>query len=202
MKDLTKRQEEIFGYICDCIEEKMCPPTIREVAEYFSISVKGSYDHIKAIEKKNYIRCNQNRSRSIEILKKREKSKKAEMISVPLLGNVAAGKPLFAEENYEGVVEVPGHFLRAGKHFAVNIKGDSMIEAGILDGDIAIIRQQSIAENGEIVVAMLDDAFTLKRFYREKNRIKLQPENSEYQPIYITDVKILGKLAFIFRKYE
>jgi repressor LexA len=202
MKGLTHRQKEVFDFIDDYIKTRKYPPTIREVAKHFDISVKGSYDHIKALEKKHYIRSHLNQSRSIEILKTDETKKKTPLSKIPLLGNVAAGKPLFAEENLDGTIEVPNTIVENGTYFALHVKGDSMKDAGILDGDVAIIRYQSVAENGEIIVAMLDDSVTLKRIYKDKYRVKLQSENQAYPPIFAFDVNILGKLACIIRKYD
>jgi repressor LexA len=201
MKKLTKRQREILDFIKSYIKKHNYPPTIREVADGFEISVKGSYDHIKAIEKKEYIRCNLNRSRAIEILDNDEQSDTVTK-KVPILGSVAAGQPLFAEENFDGTIAIPSDFVGKGKCFAVKVKGDSMKDAGILDGDIAIIDHRDMAENGEIVVAMVDEAVTLKRLYLEKNRIKLQSENTDFPPIYTRNAKILGKLACVVRKYK
>ena len=201
MKGLTNRQKEVLEFICHFIRTRKYPPTVREIAQNFRISVKGSYDHIKALQKKKYIRCDFKRSRTIEILKY-DDLKNPEMTKIPILGNVAAGKPLFAEENFDGEVDMPEDYIGKGKHFALHVRGDSMKDAGILDGDIAIIQHQNVAENGEIVVAMLDDSFTLKRFCIEKNRIRLQSENKAYPPIFTMDVKILGKLSCIIRKYE
>jgi repressor LexA len=125
-----------------------------------------------------------------------------EFISIPIIGNVAAGVPLFADENQEGTVTLPGNFLRKGKHFALHVKGDSMQDAGIMDGDLAIFLHQNNADNGNIVVAMVNEAVTLKRFYREKNRVKLKAENPVYPPIYTQNIQVLGKLEYIFRKYD
>ncbi|NOY10330.1 MAG: transcriptional repressor LexA [Spirochaetes bacterium] len=201
MKGLTGRQEEVLKYIKRYITEHQFPPTIREIGENFGISVRGSYDHVKALEKKDYIKCQLNRSRAIELLPKAN-MEKGSLRKIPLLGNVAAGKPLFAEENFEGHVELPAAYLNNGKHFALNIKGDSMKDAGIMDGDVAVISHQNTADNGDIVVAMLDDAVVLKRFYMEKNRVKLKSENESYLPIYSQNVRILGRLTCIIRKYE
>ncbi len=201
MKGLTGRQEEVLKYIKRYITEHQFPPTIREIGENFGISVRGSYDHVKALEKKDYIKCQLNRSRAIELLPKAN-MEKGSLRRIPLLGNVAAGRPLFAEENFEGHVELPAAYLSNGKHFALNIKGDSMKNAGIMDGDVAVISHQNTAENGDIVVAMLEDAVVLKRFYMEKNRVKLKSENESYLPIYSQNVRILGRLTCIIRKYE
>ncbi len=202
MKELTKRQEETLEYIRAFIDKHNYPPTIREMAASFNISVKGAYDHIKALEKKGRIKCDGNRSRTIEILDKK-KTDEPETIQIPILGKVAAGKPLFAEENYDGMLNMPSTRLGSGKFFALHVAGDSMQDVGILDGDVAIFTQKNSAENGDIVVAMInDEAYTLKRFYREKNRIKLKAENPVYPPIYTQNVKVLGKLKCIVRDYD
>ncbi|WP_455381544.1 transcriptional repressor LexA [Salinispira pacifica] len=201
MKEITARQREILQFIKTFIETHRFPPTIREISERFTISVKGAYDHVKALEKKSFIRCNTNRSRSIEVLEKTQGDNEL-VVPVPVIGNVAAGKPLFAEENFDGVVRLPFDLVRKGKHFALHVRGDSMKDAGIMDGDIAVIRQQSTADNGDIVVAMVDDAVTLKRFYREKNRVRLKAENPAFPPIYTRNVRILGRLAHLIRSYE
>ncbi len=201
MKGLTNRQLEILQFIRTFIRRKKYPPTIREIASSFDISVKGAYDHVKALEKKHQIRCDLGRSRAIEILD--EEDEKPDFIEVPLLGNVAAGDPLFAEENWDGTVRVPAENLRNGRHFALRVQGDSMEGAGILDGDTAIFEQKQIADNGDIIVAFInDEAVTLKRFFREKNRIKLKAENPVYPPIYTQSVRILGRLVCIIRRYE
>ena len=201
MKQLTLRQQEVLDFIKYFVQNHNFPPTIREVAEKFKISVKGSYDHIKALEKKAYIKCNLNRSRAIELMGK-EKIQARNTATVPILGSVAAGQPLFTEENFEGEVDIALDMISGGKHFAVKVKGDSMNEVGILDGDLAIINYQETAENGEIVVAMVEEAVTLKRIYMEKNRIKLKAENKDFPPIYTQNARILGKLACIIRKYS
>ncbi|MGA2762496.1 MAG: transcriptional repressor LexA [Spirochaetia bacterium] len=200
MKGLTQRQREVFDFIREFIHRNRYPPTIREIAVNFRFSVKGSYDHVKALEKKGYLRCHGNRSRAIEIIRDAEADKE-EMASVPLLGSVAAGKPLFAEENLQGFVKVPAAALGASAHFALKVKGDSMQDAGIMDGDTVVVAHQSSAENGDIVVAMVDDAVTLKRFFMEKNRVRLKAENSKYPSLYTQNVRILGKLAFLMRSY-
>jgi len=201
MKKLTHRQEEVLDFIKNFVQDHSFPPTIREVAENFKISVKGGYDHIKALEKKAYIKCYLNRSRTIEVVKG-EKIRARNTVAVPILGSVAAGQPLFTEENFEGNVDIAVDMIGAGKHFAVKVKGDSMKEVGILDGDLAVISYQETAETGEIVVAMVEEAVTLKRIYIEKNRVKLKSENRDFPPIYTQNARILGKLACIIRKYS
>lgn len=206
MRPITNRQQEVLDFIKTFIAHSKYPPTIREVSEHFGISVKGAYDHVKALEKKQAIRCDTNRSRAIEVLDGEGKSdhtvETEPVREVPLLGTVAAGLPLLAEENFDGTVTVPAASLRNRNYFAVKVSGDSMINAGIMDGDVAIIAHQPVAENGDIVVAMVDEAVTLKRFFRETNRVQLKAENPAYPPIYTRDVRILGKLAQIMRSYE
>jgi len=201
MKGLTRRQGEVLNFLETYISQNKYPPTIREISQNFEISVKGAYDHIKALEKKRFIRCGDGRSRAIEIIHSQEEASSPIFEYVPLLGRVAAGAPLLAEENFEGHIPVPSAFLSTGEHFALEVKGESMSKAGIMDGDSAIIRKQSTAENGEIIVALVDEAVTLKRYFKETNRIRLQPENDDYFPLYSQDVRIIGKLITIIRNY-
>ncbi|MFP4564475.1 MAG: transcriptional repressor LexA [Spirochaetia bacterium] len=202
MKKLTDRQEQVLHFIAAFLGQHHYPPTIREIAKNFEISVKGAYDHVKALEKKEKIICNMNRSRAIEIVGQSDGRGEEEFVSIPVLGNVAAGTPLFAEENLDGTIKLPVTMLKSGPHFALRVKGDSMQDAGIMSGDIAVFRQQNIADNGTIVVAMVNEAVTLKRFFKEKNRVKLKAENPVYPPIYTTNIQILGKLLCVFRYYE
>ena len=199
MKTLTKRQNEILQFIRDYIQDNQYPPSIREIGRYFGISVKGAYDHVKALEKKQVIAISHNKSRAITLVPDEDIAD--ETRKIPILGNVAAGLPLFAEENYDGSLSLPMDVLRKGNLFALRVEGESMIGAGIFDGDLAVFVQQPVAENGEIVVAMVDDAVTLKRFFKEKNRIRLQAENSAYPSIFTQDARILGKLITIIRQY-
>jgi len=201
MKVPTKRQIEVLNFLKSFLNGHKYPPTIREIAGHFDISVKGAYDHVKALEKKGLISCDNNRSRAIEIIENNSDSEQRNQVQVPLLGHVAAGMPLFAEENFEGNISMPISMVGNGKVFALRVEGESMIGAGIMDGDIAVFSQQSQVENGQIVVAMVDDAVTLKRFYKEKNRVRLQAENPAYPPLYTADVRILGRLVTIIRSY-
>jgi repressor LexA len=200
MKGLTKRQTEVLSFIKGYIRDHKFPPTVREISENFEISVRGAYDHIKALEKKQVLRCDNMRSRAMEVLDS-DPADEEPTTRVPVLGTVAAGRPISSEENYEGYLSVPVGLLQNGRHFAVHVRGDSMIDAGIMEGDLAIVKEQNTADNGEIVVAMIDEAVTLKRFYKEANRIRLQSENRKYPPIYTRDLRILGKLAHIYRSY-
>lgn len=199
MKDLTERQKEVLAFISSFSEDHSYPPTIREIAERFHISVKGAYDHVKALERKGTLRLAENRSRSIEVVSR--ENHESRFSEVPLLGTVAAGRPILSEENLEGTIRIPSGMLRSRPGFALRVRGDSMRDAGILDGDLAVIEERPMAENGEIVVAMIDDAVTLKRYYRETGRIRLSSENPSYAPIYTQDARILGRLRGILRTY-
>lgn len=201
MKELTERQQQILQFISDYTEENSFPPTVRETAEHFSVSLKAIQDHFTALTKKGYLLKDEKRSRSLKVLghvtKKANKGYK-----IPVLGSVAAGKPIFCEEDYENTIYLSEPFVRPGNsYFALHVKGSSMINAGINDGDIAIIKQQSTANDGDIVVAIIDDSVTLKRFFKEATRIRLQAENPDFNPIYSQDVKVLGKLSHIIREY-
>lgn len=203
MKDLTARQKETLQIIRDFTNRHSYPPTIREIAAGLGISTKGAYDHVKALEKKGWIRYDPNRSRTLEIIEEEAGASPKETLEVPILGNVAAGTPLFAEENLEGYLTLPAENLGNGTHFALHIQGDSMRDAGILNGDLAILKQQAHADNGDIVVAMVnDEAVTLKRFYKETHRVRLKAENPAYPPIYTQNARIIGKLRYIVRSYE
>ena len=202
MKEATERQKEVLNFIASYIQTHAYPPTIREVADFFSISIKGAHDHLAALKKKGLLKQGDKKSRTMELV---TAEKKEEIyIEIPILGTVAAGRPIMAVENMEGSITLPKSFFKGNeKYFALHVKGDSMEGAGILDGDTAIIEQRNMVQNGEIAVVMLDDAVTLKTFYRESARIKLQPENPKYSPIYCSyDVHILGKLAHILRSYN
>ncbi|MFQ3621071.1 MAG: transcriptional repressor LexA [Spirochaetales bacterium] len=200
MKTLTYRQKQILDYIRSYIDEHQFPPSMREISERFSISVRGAYDHVKALERKKFVRLDANHYRSLVILDRLNGVEKIHR--VPLLGSVAAGKPLFSDENWERYIAIPAELLGKGNYFALRVQGDSMIGAGIYNGDLAIVKQQPDAENGQIVVAMVEDAVTLKRLFKEKNRIKLQSENPLYPPIYTQNLRILGKLVHLIRSYE
>jgi repressor LexA len=202
MRELTDRQIEVMEFIQEFIRENTYPPTIREIASSFNFSVKAAYDHVKAIEKKGIIKTGNNKSRSLEIMDETY-SPAVEIRHIPLLGTVAAGLPLMAEENMEGTMPFAESLLGTGEYFALHIQGDSMIDAGICNGDIAVIRHTSQVENGDIIVARIDEeSVTIKRYFKEQNRIRLQPENPAFAPIYTRDMRILGKLHMIMRSYE
>ena len=203
MKGITDRQKEVLTFISAYTEENGYPPTVREISEHFEISIRAVQDHIIALQKKGFLSQSQKRSRSIRVLSDiREKEQLPYVSKVPLLGTVAAGKPLLCEENLDGYVNLTEPFVRPGKsYFALRVRGQSMINAGILEGDLAIIEQSEIAADGQIIVAVIDDAITLKRYYKETDRIRLQPENPDFQAIYCQNVRIVGILSNIVRTY-
>ena len=201
MKELTARQKEILSFIADYLKKHSYPPAIREIAEHYSISVKGAHDHITALRKKGFLKQADKRPRTMGLTHAVHENT-PELAEVPLLGSVAAGAPILAEENFDGNIILHRSMLRKNKkYFALKVKGDSMSGAGILEGDIAIIEKHHSVDNGEIAVAVIDEAVTLKRFYRESTRVRLQAENPAYKPIYSHDVKILGRLFTIIRSY-
>ncbi|MBS7310662.1 MAG: transcriptional repressor LexA [Treponema sp.] len=203
MKQITERQKEILNFISDYQAENSYPPTVREIGDHFGVSIRAVQDHITALQKKGFITQTQKKSRSIKVLvDERQKDQGMFMEKVPLIGTIAAGKPLLCEENYEGYVTLTEPFIRPGKnYFALHVRGQSMINAGILEGDLAIIEQTSTATDGQIVVAVIDDAITLKRYFKEPSRIRLQPENPAFHPIYCQDVRIVGILTNLVRTY-
>ena len=201
MKGLTDRQQLVYDYIKSYLKEHGFPPTIREIADNFDVSVKGAYDHVKAIERKGFISTSNNRSRAIE-LHEAVYPNMEEMITVPLVGQVAAGAPILAEQNIEDTLQLPSNVFGSNDMYALRVKGDSMIKAGIYNGDLALIKHASSARNGEIVVALIDDEATIKRFFKEKNNIRLQPENDDYEPIIVRDVTIIGKVVWVIRNLK
>ncbi len=192
-KEMTHRQQEILDFIYMYARENGYPPTIRAIGEHFGIkSPNGVADHLKALVRKGEIRVSPNKARAIELLRRPE-------AGIPLIGRIAAGAPILAAENIEDHITIERMFPMDGRCFALRVKGDSMIEDGIHDGDIVVVRPQRTAENGDIVVALLDDEATVKRFYREKRHVRLQPANSAYAPIVATQVEICGRVIGVIR---
>ncbi|AYU55153.1 transcriptional repressor LexA [Staphylococcus debuckii] len=206
MTELTKRQSEIYEYIKTVVHTKGYPPSVREIGEAVGLASSSTvHGHLSRLESKGYIRRDPTKPRAIEIVSD-QLEESAEMegtIHVPVIGKVTAGVPITAVENIEEYFPLPEHLTSTHNSdiFILNVVGDSMIEAGILDGDKVIVRSQTIAENGDIIVAMTeDDEATVKRFYKEKHRYRLQPENSTMDPIYLEQVTVLGKVVGLFRE--
>lgn len=196
---LSQKQQEILDFIKHAIAVKGYPPSVREICSAVGLkSTSSVHDHLSKLEKKGYIRKDPTKPRAIEIL---DDSYKKEIIAVPIVGSVAAGTPILAVENIEDKFPLPtSYFPNKNNLFMLQIQGDSMIGCGILDGDYIIVEQQSTATDGDIVVALVDDSATVKRFYKEKDYIRLQPENPIMEPIIVKDCKILGKAIGLFRK--
>lgn len=206
MRELTKRQNEIFEYIKQTVHSKGYPPSVREIGEAVGLASSSTvHGHLSRLEEKGYIKRDPTKPRAIEIVTEQlgETVNMESTIHVPVIGKVTAGIPITAVENVEEYFPLPEHFTSTHNNdiFILNVVGDSMIEAGILDGDKVIVRSQTIAENGDIIVAMTEDnEATVKRFYKEKTRYRLQPENSTMSPIYLDQVAVLGKVVGLFRE--
>ena len=204
MKKLTEKQENVFRFICEQQQNRGYPPTIREIGDKFNLRSTGSVrDYLNALEKKGFINRNSRTSRGIEILKGNSTIKARR---IPLLGDIAAGSPIVADEQHEEEVMVDNDWFESQSEiFALNIKGESMRDAGIMGGDVVFVQRQNHAENGEIVVALMEAEATVKYFYHEGNRIRLQPANDEMEPFYIEKEKIglhiAGKVVGMLRKY-
>lgn len=208
MKELTDRQKQIFDYIVEEINKKGYPPSVREIGKAVGLKSPASvHSHLKTLEKLNYIRRDPSKPRAIEILYKSKKEKendiKKDMLYIPMVGKVTAGVPVLAEENVDDYFPVPAGYLKNTNKdfFMLEVRGDSMINAGIHDGDLVIAQKQNNAENGEIVIGLIEDEATVKTYYKEKDHIKLQPENDSYEPILGKNIKVLGKVVGLYRKF-
>ncbi|EFC94745.1 repressor LexA [Hungatella hathewayi DSM 13479] len=197
---ITAKQQEILEYIKETILKKGYPPAVREICEAVHLkSTSSVHSHLETLEEKGYIRRDPTKPRTIEIIDDCFNLTRREVVNVPLLGTVAAGVPLLAEENIENYYPIPVELLPNADTFMLNVKGNSMINAGIFDGDQLIVERCSTAYDGEIVVALVDDSATVKRFYKEDGYYRLQPENDEMEPILVDHLEILGKVIGLFR---
>ncbi len=197
-KDLNKRQKDILEFIQQNIQRKGYPPSVREIGGAVGLSSSSTvHGHLHQLEEKGYIRRDPTKPRAIEILMGAFSLKTT--VQVPLVGRITAGNPILAVENIEETYPLPMDFVGDNDVFMLTVSGESMIEAGIIDGDYLIIKKQNFAHNGEIVVAMIDDEATVKRFFKEKDTIRLQPENRFMDPIYSKEVTILGKVIGLYR---
>ena len=210
---LTGRQQEIWDFLVDYVDRHGYPPTVREVGEKVGLASPSTvHAHLANLERAGYLRRDPTKPRALELIGHRraaaaepvELRPERETHSLPLVAQIAAGGPLLAEENVEDYIGVPEPLSRGGEEFLLRVKGESMINAGILDGDIVVVRRQQDARNGEIVVALVGDdesanEATVKRFFREDRRVRLQPENDALEPIYAPHVQILGKVTGVFR---
>lgn len=197
---ITEKQQEILDFIKDNILGKGYPPSVREICEAVHLkSTSSVHSHLETLEKNGYIRRDPTKPRTIEILDDDFGVQHRDIVSIPIIGNVAAGQPILAEENIEGYYPIPAEFLPRGNTFILNVRGESMVNAGIFDGDKVICEETSTAANGQIVVALVDDSATVKRFYKEKGHIRLQPENDYMDPIIVPDARVLGRVVGLLR---
>lgn len=197
---ISKKQEEILTYIKSQILEKGYPPAVREICAAVNLkSTSSVHSHLETLEKNGYIRRDPTKPRAIEIVDDEFNLTRREMRNIPVIGQVAAGQPIFAEQNISGYFPLLSETLPSGNLFMLDVRGDSMINVGIYDGDRIIVQQTPEAKNGNIVVALVEDSATVKTYYKEKGRYRLQPENDSMDPIYVNDVVILGKVVGLFR---
>lgn len=200
-EDLTDRQRAILSYIKKEIKTKGYPPAVREIGGAVGLSSSSTvHSHLNQLENKGYIRRDPTKPRAIEIMDSQQLPSR-EMIEVPLVGRVTAGAPILAVENIEETFPLPLEFINTDDVFMLKIQGDSMINAGIFNGDMVVVRKQNVARDGDIIVALLEDEATVKRFYKGFNHIRLQPENDAYEPIITRDVQVLGKVVALLRRY-
>ena len=197
---ITDKQREILEYIRDTILAKGYPPAVREICEAVHLkSTSSVHSHLETLEKNGYIRRDPTKPRTIEILDDDFALTRREMVNVPVIGTVAAGMPILAEENIEDYMPIPVEMLPNKEVFMLKVKGESMIDAGIFNNDRVIVAKQDTAMNGEMVVALVEDSATVKTFYKEDGHFRLQPENASMDPIIVNDVQILGKVIGLFR---
>ena len=201
---ISKKQQEILDYMKNEILNRGFPPSVREICEAVNLkSTSSVHSHLEALEKNGYIRRDATKPRAIEIIDDNFNLVRREVVNVPLVGTVAAGQPILAVENIEAYFPVPTEFMPNEQSFMLKVKGDSMINAGVLDGDQVLVKQQNTAENGDMVVALVDDSATVKTFYKENGYYRLQPENDNMEPIIVTgNLKILGKVFGVFRFFQ
>lgn len=200
---ISAKQQEILEYIKQEILHRGYPPAVREICEAVKLrSTSSVHAHLETLEKNGYIRRDPTKPRAIEIVDDNFNLARREMVNVPIIGTVAAGQPILATENIEDYFPIPAEMMPNVECFMLNVKGESMVNAGILDGDRVLVQQQSTARNGDIVVAMVDDSATVKTFYKEDGHYRLQPENDFMDPIIVNEVSILGKVFGVFRIFH
>ena len=197
---ISSKQQEILDYIKDEILKRGYPPAVREICEAVHLkSTSSVHAHLETLEKNGYIRRDPTKPRAIEICDDNFQMVRTEMVSIPVVGRVAAGAPILAEENIESYFPIPADMVPRGESFMLKVKGDSMINAGIFSGDQIFVNACNTASNGDMVVALIDDSATVKTFYKEEGHIRLQPENDEMDPIIVEDCQILGKVYGVLR---
>ncbi len=200
---ISKKQEEILNYIKNEILERGFPPAVREICQAVGLkSTSSVHSHLESLERNGYIRRDPTKPRAIEILDESFNMVRREMVNVPIVGTVAAGQPILAEQNIESYFPIPAEYMPNDQSFILRVKGDSMVNAGILNGDCVLVKQQSTARNGDMVVALIDDSATVKTYYKEDGHYRLQPENDTMDPIFVDELQILGKVFGVFRFFH
>ena len=200
---ISSKQQEILDYLKDEILKRGYPPAVREICEAVHLkSTSSVHAHLETLEKNGYIRRDPTKPRAIEICDDNFQMVRTEMVSIPVVGRVAAGAPILAEENIESYFPIPADMVPRGESFMLKVKGDSMINAGIFSGDQIFVNACNTASNGDMVVALIDDSATVKTFYKEEGHIRLQPENDEMDPIIVEDCQILGKVYGVLRIFH
>lgn len=201
VKESSDKQTQIYNFLVEFTKSKGYPPSVREICQAVSLkSTSTVHGHLKRLEKKGLIYRDPTKPRALEIVELSTEEK--ELIDIPIVGKVTAGMPILATENIEDMFQIPINYVKHNNDlFILKVTGDSMIESGILDGDLAIIEQKNVASNGDIVVALIENEATIKRFFKEDGFVRLQPENKNYEPIIVPNCSILGKLVGIYRSY-
>lgn len=200
---ISDKQKEILEFIKNEILNKGYPPTVRDICEAVHLkSTSSVHSHLETLEKNGYIRRDPTKPRAIEIIDDNFNLTRREVVNVPLVGQVAAGEPILAVQNIESYFPIPAEFMPNEESFLLRVKGESMINAGIFSGDNVLVKKQPVAENGDIVVALIDDSATVKTFYKENGHIRLQPENDTMDPIIVDDCEIVGKVFGVFRFFQ
>ncbi|WP_033166334.1 transcriptional repressor LexA [Clostridium sp. KNHs205] len=199
---ISPKQREILEYLKSQTLSKGYPPAVREICEAVKLkSTSSVHSHLETLEKNGYIRRDPSKPRAIEITDDTFNLAKREMVSVPIVGTITAGQPILAVENIEGYFPIPTEYMPNEETFMLKVKGESMINAGIFDGDQILVQKQSHAVNGDFVVALIEDSVTVKTFYKEKDYYRLQPENDTMEPIILKELEILGKVIGLFRMF-
>ncbi len=200
-KGLTKRQQEILTFVHRFTDAHGYPPSVREIGQALGLTSSSTvHSHLAALEKKGYLRREPSKPRALEILRDEHEVPTRKVVSLPVIGQVAAGQPILAQQNVEEYFPFPADLVKSAECFILHVRGESMIDAGIFDGDLLVVRRQHTAKSGDIVVARLEDEATVKRFYREGDRIRLQPENRTMEPIFARDVAIEGVAVALIRR--
>ena len=200
---ITPKQEEILNYIKNAILERGFPPAVREICQAVNLkSTSSVHSHLESLEKNGYIRRDPTKPRAIEILDDSFSMMRRELVNVPIVGTVAAGQPILAEQNIDSYFPIPAEYMPNDQSFILKVKGNSMVNVGIMNGDSVLVKQQSSASNGDIVVALVEDSATVKTYYKENGHYRLQPENDEMEPIIVDECQILGKVFGVFRFFQ